>query len=194
MNQRHDRACSLGRLSTTVQHSLCYCADWLGLKLAAMLLPACEESCAVAQWIHSSLVWQWRTKEISKVFLVCLCQLELAWLWWVDSRGYKGAFSDCSTEFIKGHQQGCRDAQISHREDQESQELHFKIKVKNKNKRKWKKGRETIKKQTSNILLHTNFWVKTRFTGGWLQPVSAHPAAVIPRDSWVPSSTARQPQ
>lgn len=62
-------------------------------------------------------------------------------------------------------------------------------------KSRWKIREKHIKKQQTNtISLHSNFWVKTRLTAGWLQPTFVHPAAVIPRDSWVPSSAARQLQ
>lgn len=76
-------------------------------------------------WMPCCRLWQWRTKKFSKVFLICLCQREKAWLWQADPRGFKGASSNCSSKLLRGHQrrwskQGKRRVWISRRGSWES--------------------------------------------------------------------------
>lgn len=84
MNQTPCRSHPPGTSSTTELCSLCCDADWLDPKLPAMLLPACEESCALATRMHSGWVWGKR-KELSKLPLICFC-LQAGKLWQVEPK------------------------------------------------------------------------------------------------------------
>ena len=175
MNQRHDRACSRGRLSTTVQHSLCYHADWLGLKLAAMLLPACEGGCAIGLVDAPVSGPTAENKGIFKGFprpplSAWVGIIMMSWPWGF-SKGLFLTALPSSSKAIKGSWN--REAEILRlvtartEKKKKSQGLHFG----NHNE-----NHQHINKQTFKL-----FGCDSQWDDFW--PLFVHPSVVIPRDS-----------